>query len=66
MVAHGAPLLNIAEAYTGIPGKYVEIEKTVNAFKELLAGQYDDLPEQAFYFVGDIEEAVTKAHTNLL
>lgn len=52
----------VAEAYTDIPGEYVEIEKTVNAFKELLEGRYDDLPEHAFYFVGDIDEAVAKSH----
>lgn len=53
----------VAEAYTDIPGEYVKVEETVRGFKELLAGRYDDLPEQAFYFVGGIDEAVAKAHT---
>jgi F-type H+/Na+-transporting ATPase subunit beta len=55
----------VAEAYTDIPGEYVKVEETVRGFKELLAGRYDDLPEQAFYFVGGIDEAVAKGHTSL-
>lgn len=50
----------VAEAYTDIPGEYVKMDETVKGFKELLEGRYDDLPEQAFYFVGDIDEAVAK------
>jgi F-type H+-transporting ATPase subunit beta len=51
----------VAEVFTGSPGKYVKIEDTVKGFKEILEGKYDDLPEQAFYMVGGIEEAVEKA-----
>ena len=51
----------VAEAFTGTPGKYVKIEDTVRGFKEILEGKYDDLPEQAFYMVGTIGEAVEKA-----
>jgi F-type H+/Na+-transporting ATPase subunit beta len=54
----------VAEAYTDIPGEYVEIAETVSGFKDLLAGRYDDLPEQAFYFVGRIDEAIEKAKSN--
>ena len=52
---------HVAEAFTGTPGAYVKREDTIRAFKELLAGQHDDLPEQAFYMVGTIEQAVEKA-----
>jgi F-type H+/Na+-transporting ATPase subunit beta len=51
----------VAEQFTGFPGKYVEIADTVRSFKEIVAGNYDHLPEQAFYMVGTIEEAVEKA-----
>lgn len=51
----------VAEAYTGIPGKYVPREETVRGFKEILEGKCDDLPEHAFYMVGTIDEAVEKA-----
>ncbi len=51
----------VAEAFTGTPGRYVKIEDTVRGFKEILDGKYDDLPEQAFYMVGTIEEVVEKA-----
>ncbi len=51
----------VAEVFTGSPGKYVKLEDTIRGFKELLAGQHDDLPEQAFYMVGSIEEAREKA-----
>ena len=51
----------VAEAFTGQSGKYVPIRETVRGFKEILDGQHDDLPEQAFYMVGGIEEAVEKA-----
>ena len=47
----------VAEAFTGREGRYVPIRDTVRGFKEILEGQYDDLPEQAFYMVGTIDEA---------
>ncbi len=50
----------VAEVFTGSPGKYVSLEKTINGFKRILAGELDDLPEQAFYLVGDIDEAIAK------
>ena len=53
----------VAEAFTGTPGKYVPLSETIRAFKEILDGQHDDLPEQAFYMVGTIEEVVEKAKT---
>ncbi len=52
---------HVAEAFTGTPGAYVKREDTIRAFKELVAGQHDDLPEQAFYMVGTIEQAIEKA-----
>jgi len=52
---------HVAEAFTGTPGVYVKLEDTIRGFKELVAGQHDDLPEQAFYMVGTIEEARAKA-----
>lgn len=51
----------VAEVFTGSPGKYVSLEKTIAGFKRILAGEFDDLPEQAFYLVGDIDEAIAKA-----
>lgn len=51
----------VAEVFTGSPGKYVKVEDTVRGFKEILEGKHDDLPEQAFYMVGSIDEAVAKA-----
>jgi len=51
----------VAEQFTGYAGKYVKLEDTVRSFKEILDGKHDDLPEQAFLFVGTIEEAVEKA-----
>ncbi len=51
----------VAETFTGTPGKYVKLEDTIRGFKEILSGQHDDLPEQAFYMVGSIEEARAKA-----
>jgi F-type H+-transporting ATPase subunit beta len=51
----------VAEPFTGTPGKYVPIKETVRGFKEILEGKHDDLPEQAFYMVGTIEEARAKA-----
>lgn len=52
---------HVGEVFTGIPGEYVNIEDTVRSFKELVEGKHDDLPEQAFYMVGTIEQAVEKA-----
>jgi F-type H+-transporting ATPase subunit beta len=51
----------VGEQFTGLPGKYVPVGDTVRSFKEIVAGKYDHLPEQAFYMVGTIEEAVEKA-----
>ncbi len=51
----------VAEQFTGVPGKYVRVSDTVRSFKEILDGKCDDLPEQAFYMVGAIEEARAKA-----
>ena len=51
----------VAEQFTGIPGKYVSTEETIASFKAIAEGEYDQLPEQAFYMVGGIEEAVEKA-----
>ncbi|WP_076417411.1 F0F1 ATP synthase subunit beta [Colwellia sp. UCD-KL20] len=51
----------VAEVFTGSPGKYVSLKDTISGFKGLLAGEFDDLPEQAFYMVGSIEEATEKA-----
>ena len=53
----------VAEIFTGQPGKYVPLKETIHGFKEILAGSYDHLPEQAFYMVGTIDEAVEKAKT---
>jgi len=53
----------VAEVFTGAPGKYVSLKDTISAFKGIIAGEYDHLPEQAFYMVGSIEEAVEKAKT---
>ena len=52
---------HVAEAFTGAPGKYVKILDTVTGFKEIVDGKHDNLPEQAFYMVGTIEEALDKA-----
>ena len=54
---------HVAEVFTGNPGKYVPLKETIRGFKGILAGEYDHLPEQAFYMVGSIEEAVEKAKT---
>ncbi len=51
----------VAEPFTGMPGKYVDISDTVRGFREILDGKHDDLPEQAFYLVGTIEDAIEKA-----
>ena len=52
---------HVAEIFTGAPGKYVSLKDTITGFKGILAGEYDHLPEQAFYMVGSIDEAVEKA-----
>lgn len=52
---------NVAEVFTNVPGKYVKLEDTIKGFKAICSGEYDDLPENAFYLVGTIEEAVAKA-----
>ena len=52
---------HVAEQFTGMPGVYVKVEDTVRSFQEILEGKCDDLPEQAFYMVGTIEEARKKA-----
>jgi F-type H+-transporting ATPase subunit beta len=53
----------VAEQFTGMNGKYVEVADTVRGFREILEGKHDELPEQAFYMVGSIEEAIEKAKT---
>ena len=50
----------VAEVFTGSPGKYVTLEKTIAGFNKILSGELDDLPEQSFYLVGDIDEAIAK------
>ena len=52
---------HVAEVFTGTPGVFVKLEDTIKAFKAIVAGEYDDLPEAAFYMVGTIDEAVAKA-----
>ena len=54
---------SVAEQFTGMKGKFVKIEDTIRGFKELCEGKYDDIPEQAFYMVGTIEDAMEKAKT---
>ena len=54
---------HVAEVFTGAPGKYVSLKDTIKGFKGIVEGEYDHLPEQAFYMVGSIEEAVEKAKT---
>ena len=51
----------VAEVFTGSPGKFVSLKDTIRGFKGIMDGDYDHLPEQAFYMVGAIEEAVEKA-----
>ncbi len=53
----------VAEQFTGTPGKYVKLEDTIAGFVEIIAGRHDELPEQAFYMVGTIEDAVEKARS---
>jgi F-type H+-transporting ATPase subunit beta len=52
---------HVAEVFTGVAGKYVKLEDTIKAFRDILDGKYDELPEQAFYMCGGIEEALEKA-----
>jgi F-type H+/Na+-transporting ATPase subunit beta len=52
---------SVAEVFTGTPGKYVSLKETIRGFKGIVSGEYDNLPEQAFYMVGGIDEAVEKA-----
>ena len=52
---------HVAEVFTGSPGKYVPLKDTIRGFKAIVNGEYDHLPEQAFYMIGAIEEAVEKA-----
>ncbi|TYO97652.1 ATP synthase F1 subcomplex beta subunit [Geothermobacter ehrlichii] len=52
---------HVAEVFTGSPGKYVELKDTIKGFREIVEGKHDDVPEQAFYMVGTIEEALEKA-----
>ncbi|MBI4565529.1 MAG: F0F1 ATP synthase subunit beta, partial [Planctomycetes bacterium] len=51
----------VAEQFTGTPGRFVPLKETIRAFKEIIEGKHDTLPEQAFYMVGGIDEAVEKA-----
>jgi F-type H+-transporting ATPase subunit beta len=53
----------VASQFTGLEGKYVKLEDTIKGFREIVDGKHDDLPEQAFYMVGTIEEAVQKGTT---
>ena len=52
---------NVAEAFTGQPGSYVPVSETISGFKGILAGKYDDVPEEAFRLVGNIDAALAKA-----
>jgi F-type H+-transporting ATPase subunit beta len=52
---------HVAEAFTGKPGRYVKLEDTIKGFKEIIEGKHDEIPESAFYMVGDINEALEKA-----
>jgi F-type H+-transporting ATPase subunit beta len=54
---------HVAEQFTGFPGKYVKLADSIKGFQEIVEGKHDDLPEQAFYMVGTIEEAIEKART---
>src|SRR3712207_1101387 len=51
----------VAEQFTGIPGKYVKLEETISSFERLVAGEFDTLPEQAFFMAGGIEDVVASA-----
>jgi F-type H+-transporting ATPase subunit beta len=52
---------HVAEQFTGSPGRYVKLEDTIESFERVVAGEFDHLPEQAFYMVGGIDEAIEKA-----
>jgi F-type H+-transporting ATPase subunit beta len=54
---------HVAEQFTGFPGKYVKLADSIKGFEEIVDGKHDDMPEQAFYMVGTIEEAIEKART---
>jgi len=54
---------HVAEQFTGRPGRYVALEDTIRSFGEILAGKHDDIPEQAFYMAGNIDEVLTRAKT---
>ena len=51
----------VAEQFTGIPGKYVKLEDTISSFERLVAGEFDQLPEQAFYMAGSIDDVIEQA-----
>ncbi len=53
----------VAEVFTGSPGKYVELKDTIDGFKGILDGKYDNIPEMAFYMVGGIDEVLAKAES---
>jgi F-type H+-transporting ATPase subunit beta len=53
----------VAEIFTGSPGEYVSLEETIKGFRMLLNGELDDLPEQAFYLVGNLDQVIAKAET---
>ena len=53
----------VAQQFTGVEGRYVKLEDTVESFERVVSGEFDELPEQAFYMVGGIQEAVEKAKT---
>ena len=55
--------MGVAERFTGIPGKFVPLQETIRSFKEIVEGAVDDLPENAFFMVGNIDEAREKAKT---
>jgi len=53
----------VAEIFTGSSGKYVKLKDTIDGFKGITEGKYDDIPEQAFYMVGNIDEVIEKSKT---
>ena len=61
LILVGVNAFFVASEFTGTPGRYVKLEDTIRSFKGLVEGKYDDLPEQAFYMVGSIEEAIAQA-----
>ena len=54
---------HVAEQFTGMPGKYVAVSETISGFREVIAGNLDHIPEQAFYMVGNLDEVLEKAET---